>query len=123
MIDAYPKKKGSFFSGGKKIPVVCVALEGGQCTIRAVLDYVTNTPPVPVVVCDGSGRAADLIAFTHANASPHQGLSRAVREQLLGLVMEVFNCSIHEADKTVQELQLCVRKKNLVPLLPVSSGR
>ncbi len=47
------------------MPVVCVVLEGGTCTIRAVLDYVTNDPPVPVVVCDGSGRAADIIAFAH----------------------------------------------------------
>lgn len=46
-------------------PVVCLVIEGGTNTIRAVLEYVTDSPPVPVVVCDGSGRAADLIAFTH----------------------------------------------------------
>ncbi len=34
-------------------------------TIRAVLEYITDNPPVPVVVCDGSGRAADIIAFVH----------------------------------------------------------
>ncbi len=55
----------------KRVPVVCVVLEGGICTIRAVLDYVTNIPPVPVVVCDGSGRAADLLAFTHQCALPN----------------------------------------------------
>lgn len=46
-------------------PMVCLVIEGGTHTIRAVLEYVTDTPPVPVVVCDGSGRAADLIAFVH----------------------------------------------------------
>lgn len=46
-------------------PVVSLVIEGGTHTIRAVLEYVTDTPPVPVVVCDGSGRAADLLAFTH----------------------------------------------------------
>ena len=46
-------------------PVVCLVIEGGMNTIRAVLEYVTDTPPVPVVVCDGSGRAADIIAFVH----------------------------------------------------------
>lgn len=46
-------------------PVVCLVIEGGTNTVRAVLEYVTDTPPVPVVVCDGSGRAADLIAFVH----------------------------------------------------------
>jgi hypothetical protein len=33
-----------------------------------VLEHVTDNPPVPVVVCDGSGRAADLISFTHRYA-------------------------------------------------------
>lgn len=45
--------------------MICVVLEGGANTIRSVLEYVTDTPAVPVVVCDGSGRAADLLAFTH----------------------------------------------------------
>ena len=40
-------------------------MEGGSNTIRSVLDCLTDQPPVPVVVCDGSGRAADLLAFTH----------------------------------------------------------
>lgn len=50
---------------GRGVPVICVVLEGGANTIRSVLEYVTDKPPVPVVVCDGSGRAADLLAFTH----------------------------------------------------------
>lgn len=58
-----------YFAGsgvkGRGVPVICVVLEGGTNTIRSVLDYVTDSPPVPVVVCDGSGRAADLLAFSH----------------------------------------------------------
>lgn len=54
-----------FFTVTHSIPLVCLVIEGGTNTIRAVLEYVTDDPPVPVVVCDGSGRAADLIAFMH----------------------------------------------------------
>lgn len=50
---------------GRGVPIVCVVLEGGSNTIRTVLDYLTADPPVPVVVCDGSGRASDLLAFVH----------------------------------------------------------
>ena len=46
-------------------PLVCLVIEGGPNTIRSVLEYVTDKPPVPVVVCDGTGRAADLIAFAY----------------------------------------------------------
>lgn len=59
-----------------------MVVEGGTNTIRTVLEYVTEEPPVrlsifsiscsliillqvSVVVIDGSGRAADLIAFTY----------------------------------------------------------
>ena len=57
-------------SGSKKYgtPLVCLVLEGGTNIIRAVLEFVTDKPPVPVVVADGSGRAADLLAFTHKYA-------------------------------------------------------
>lgn len=44
-----------------------MVLEGGLNTIRAVLEYVTDTPPVPVIVCAESGRAADLISFAYRN--------------------------------------------------------
>lgn len=51
--------------GGLATPVVCVVIEGGPQTIRQVLEYVTDSPPVPVIVCDGTGRAADILAFVH----------------------------------------------------------
>ena len=51
--------------GGLATPVVCVVIEGGPHTIRQVLEYVTDKPPLPVVVCDGTGRAADILAFVH----------------------------------------------------------
>lgn len=45
--------------------MVCVVVEGGPAIVSTVLDYVSNTPPVPVFVFEGSGRAADLLAFLH----------------------------------------------------------
>jgi len=48
-----------------RTPIICLVMEGGSNTIRSVLDCLTDVPPIPVVVCDGSGRAADLLAFTH----------------------------------------------------------
>lgn len=50
-------------------PVVYLILEGGCNTIRTVLDCVMENPPFPVVVIDGSGRAADLLAFAHKYAN------------------------------------------------------
>lgn len=45
--------------------MVCVVVEGGPAIVSTVLDYVSSVPPVPVFVFEGSGRAADLLAFLH----------------------------------------------------------
>lgn len=49
--------------------MVCVVVEGGPSLVSTVLDYVSNAPPVPVFVFEGSGGAADLIAFLHKQTS------------------------------------------------------
>ena len=53
----------------RRVPLVSVVIEGGASTIRNILNNVTSRPPIPVVVFDGTGRAADIIAFTHKYAS------------------------------------------------------
>lgn len=45
--------------------MVALIVEGGPNVISIVLEYLRDTPPVPVVVCDGSGRASDILAFGH----------------------------------------------------------
>uniref|UniRef100_A0A4W5JNG8 TRPM SLOG domain-containing protein n=1 Tax=Hucho hucho TaxID=62062 RepID=A0A4W5JNG8_9TELE len=49
---------------GQGVPLVCLILEGGPNVISIVLESLREDPPVPVVVCDGSGRASDIISFT-----------------------------------------------------------
>ena len=54
------------FSGKSHgIPVVLLVLEGGPNTILTVLESVTSCPAVPVVIAEGSGRAADILAHAH----------------------------------------------------------
>ena len=55
------------------IPVVLLVLEGGPNTIRTVLEAVTKTPPTPVVIAEGSGRAADILSFAQNIAQPLEG--------------------------------------------------
>lgn len=45
--------------------MVCLILEGGPNVISIVLESLREEPPVPVVVCDGSGRASDILSFAH----------------------------------------------------------
>lgn len=64
----------SFLSGKSHgIPVVLLVLEGGPNTILTVLESVTSTPAVPVVIAEGSGRAADILAHAHGLATSNDG--------------------------------------------------
>ena len=62
-LEGYIVEKQKLDGGKRSVPVVCVLLEGGSGAITTVNDYVTNYPKIPVVVCDGSGRASDMLAF------------------------------------------------------------
>ncbi|MCJ8732998.1 hypothetical protein PDJAM_G00217950 [Pangasius djambal] len=50
---------------GQGVPVVALIFEGGPNVILTVLEYLQESPPVPVVVCEGTGRAADILSFVH----------------------------------------------------------
>lgn len=55
-----------FYLGiGQGVPVVALIFEGGPNVVLTVLEYLQETPPVPVVVCEGTGRAADILAYVH----------------------------------------------------------
>ncbi|XP_073999416.1 transient receptor potential cation channel, subfamily M isoform X2 [Rhodnius prolixus] len=105
-------------------PVVCLVIEGGTNTIRAVLEYVTDTPPVPVVVCDGSGRAADLLAFTHKYASDSESGEQTVlenmKEYLIDTIERTFEVGKEQAECLYGELLQCTRKKNLITVFRIS---
>uniref|UniRef100_A0A1B0C4L8 Uncharacterized protein n=1 Tax=Glossina palpalis gambiensis TaxID=67801 RepID=A0A1B0C4L8_9MUSC len=61
--------------------------------IQYVLEYVTDTPPVPVVVCDGAGRAADLIAFVHKYTSDSDEQAQELDQTILTALFKTQHLS------------------------------
>ncbi|XP_033750310.1 LOW QUALITY PROTEIN: transient receptor potential cation channel subfamily M member 3-like [Pecten maximus] len=118
------QQKISIASGvkGRGVPVICVVLEGGANTIRSVLEYVTDSPPVPVVVCDGSGRAADLLAFTHKYTLEDGTMPESLRDQLILTIQKTFQYSQEQAEKLFIELMLCIKKKELITVFRMGEG-
>ena len=76
----------------------------------------TDSPPVPVVVCDGTGRAADLLAFAHKYAGDdgEPGLLEEMHDQLKLTIQKTFDVSADLAERLLLELIQCVKRKNLV---------
>ncbi|CAF3942154.1 unnamed protein product, partial [Rotaria sp. Silwood1] len=102
--------------GKQNVPVVCVIVEGGTNTIRTVLEYVTEEPPVSVVVIDGSGRAADLIAFTYKHTQNDGTMAADLQEQLLNAIEKTFNYNRRQAEKVYVELIVCMRKRQYITI-------
>lgn len=95
------------------IPIVCLVIEGGTNTIRAVLEYVTDDPPVPVVVCDGSGRAADLISFVYKY---EVRVLKVLKDYIISTIQRAFEVSLDLAEVLFGELIQCVQNKNLITI-------
>uniref|UniRef100_A0A9J8D5L4 Transient receptor potential cation channel subfamily M member 3 n=1 Tax=Cyprinus carpio carpio TaxID=630221 RepID=A0A9J8D5L4_CYPCA len=99
---------------GQGVPVVALIVEGGPNVISIVLEYLRDTPPVPVVVCDGSGRASDILAFGHKYSEEGGIINESLRDQLLVTIQKTFTYSRTQAQHLFIILMECMKKKELV---------
>uniref|UniRef100_A0A672JPF2 non-specific serine/threonine protein kinase n=1 Tax=Salarias fasciatus TaxID=181472 RepID=A0A672JPF2_SALFA len=90
------------------VPVVCVVVEGGPAIVSTVLDYVSSVPPVPVFVFEGSGRAADLLAFLHKQTAMDSQLDADIEEDFLVRIERVFAVERTEASHLYTLLLQCM---------------
>uniref|UniRef100_A0A158Q738 LSDAT_euk domain-containing protein n=1 Tax=Elaeophora elaphi TaxID=1147741 RepID=A0A158Q738_9BILA len=116
-------RKQTIGFGTRHVPVVCAVLEGGTCTIRAILQYLANQPPVPVIVCDGSGRASDLIAFAQRHVMENGDLPQEIRAQLLLLISSVFRYSATPAEQILEEILCCAKHRDLLTVFRLSGSK
>ncbi|XP_071505230.1 transient receptor potential cation channel subfamily M member 3-like [Diadema antillarum] len=98
----------------RQVPVVTVVVEGGANVIRTVLANVSGDPPIPVVVFDGTGRAADIIAFMHKFSRKDGTLVPSLREQLLETIKHTFDFNQRQSEKLYHELAMCMKNKELI---------
>ncbi|KAL3318914.1 Transient receptor putative cation channel subfamily M member 3 [Cichlidogyrus casuarinus] len=110
--------------GGPKsrVPVVGLLIEGGAQTFRTVFELVTGRNPVPIVICDGSGRAADLLAFMHRFCNDDGDLPASLKEQILMTIGRTFQLNKQGADSLYMEMRLCMKRKDLISVFRMGDG-
>ncbi|XP_041074255.1 transient receptor potential cation channel subfamily M member 1-like [Polyodon spathula] len=106
---------------GQGVPVVCLIVEGGPNVFSIVLESLREDPPVPVVVCDGSGRASDIVSFAHKYSEEAGIISDSVRGQLLVTIQKTFNYSRNQAQQLFMMLMECMKKKELITVFRMGS--
>ncbi|KAJ3603567.1 hypothetical protein NHX12_028312 [Muraenolepis orangiensis] len=90
------------------VPVVCVVVEGGPATVSTVLDYLSSEPPVPVFVFEGSGKAADLLAFLHKQTAMDRQVDAGLQEDFLTKIRNEFGVERTEASDIFGLLLSCM---------------
>ncbi|KAM4749007.1 transient receptor potential cation channel subfamily M member 7-like [Rhinophrynus dorsalis] len=108
---------------GRTVPVVALILEGGPNTIQTILDYLQQMPPVPVVVCDGSGRAADLLAYVCKQTETGGNLPEGMESRIIATIKKTFNLNKSEAVLLFQTVMACMRKKEFITVFQVGSEK
>ncbi|XP_074037016.1 transient receptor potential cation channel, subfamily M isoform X5 [Leptinotarsa decemlineata] len=116
-LEKYISKQRLYPFTQSPIPLVCLVIEGGTNTIRAVLEYVTDEPPVPVVICDGSGRAADIIAFM---CKYECSVLKSMKEYIIATIQRAFEVPVELADGLFAELMQCVENKHLITVFRIA---
>uniref|UniRef100_A0A3Q3VXZ3 Uncharacterized protein n=1 Tax=Mola mola TaxID=94237 RepID=A0A3Q3VXZ3_MOLML len=91
---------------GQGVPVVCLILEGGPNVISIVLESLREEPPVPVVVCDGSGLDCSLDKKSH---------------QLLVTIQKTFNYSRSQAQQLFHMVMECMKRRALITVFRMGS--
>ncbi|XP_057611916.1 transient receptor potential cation channel subfamily M member 1 isoform X2 [Chionomys nivalis] len=106
---------------GQGVPVVGLVVEGGPNVISIVLEYLREDPPVPVVVCDGSGRASDILSFAHKYCEEGGTINESLRDQLLVTIQKTFNYSKSQSQQLFAIIMECMKKKELVTVFRMGS--
>ncbi|KAM8866020.1 transient receptor potential cation channel subfamily M member 6 isoform 2-T6 [Synchiropus picturatus] len=103
------------------VPVVCVVLEGGPAIVSSVLDYVSSVPPIPVFVFEGSGRAADLLAFLHKLTAAERHLEADIKGDFLVRIRAVFGVNAAEASHLYSLLLRCMDHRQSITIFDSES--
>uniref|UniRef100_G3P866 Transient receptor potential cation channel, subfamily M, member 1b n=1 Tax=Gasterosteus aculeatus aculeatus TaxID=481459 RepID=G3P866_GASAC len=106
---------------GQGVPLVCMIVEGGPNVISIALESLRDDPPVPVVVCDGSGRASDIISFAHKFSEDGGMINDDVREQLLVTIQKTFNYSKSQSQQILLMVMECMKKRELITVFRMGS--
>ncbi|XP_019063277.1 transient receptor potential cation channel subfamily M member 6 isoform X2 [Fukomys damarensis] len=101
------------------VPVVGLVVEGGPNVILSVWETVKDKDPV--VVCEGTGRAADLLALTHKHLADEGTLRPQVKEEIISIIQNAFNFSLKQSKHLFQILMECMVYKDSITIFDADS--
>ncbi|XP_054666405.1 transient receptor potential cation channel subfamily M member 6 isoform X1 [Grus americana] len=106
---------------GQGVPIVGLVVEGGPNVILMVWEYVRASPAVPVVVYEGTGRAADILAFTHKHTGDTGELRPQVKEEVLVMIHNTFSLGQKQSSHLFHILMECMEHRESITIFDAES--
>ncbi|NXK38184.1 TRPM6 protein, partial [Piprites chloris] len=103
------------------VPIVGLVVEGGPSVILMVWEYVRATPAVPVVVYEGTGRAADILAFTHKHTGDTGDLCPQVKKEVLVMIQNTFSLEEKQSSHLFHILMECMEHRESITIFDAES--
>ncbi|KAK1334442.1 hypothetical protein QTO34_005448 [Cnephaeus nilssonii] len=103
----------------RRAPGGAGGVEGGPNVILSVWETVKDKHPV--VVCEGTGRAADLLAFTHKHLADEGTLRPQVKEEITCMIQNTFNFSLKQTKHLFQILMECMVHRDSIIIFEADS--
>ncbi|PIK52408.1 putative transient receptor potential cation channel subfamily M member 1 isoform X1 [Apostichopus japonicus] len=111
---------------GLGVPVVLLALEGGIDVIVAAKNAIQHR--IPIVICEGTGRAADIIAFAHKHAKnigTERCLSRLHLNILTDRISHAFGShgyvkNSKKMEDVITMVAACIQEEKLVTVFDMT---
>nr|XP_034329514.1 transient receptor potential cation channel subfamily M member-like 2 isoform X1 [Crassostrea gigas] len=110
-------------AGGLGIPVVLVILEGGTDAINDAMVSLNHN--IPVVVCSGTGRAADILAYAYSHSSNGE-LKQKREDKLRDKIRDAYGGRWNKdeiemnIDKHLTNVMECMKYRNLINIFPMN---
>ncbi|XP_075716581.1 transient receptor potential cation channel subfamily M member 6 [Rhinoderma darwinii] len=106
---------------GQGVPVVGLVVEGGPNVILMVWEYVRSNPSIPVVVCEGTGRAADLLAFTHKHTADKREFTEQLKDEILQMIQKTFSLGHRKSNHVLFILMECMECRDSITIFDAES--
>ncbi|XP_065684239.1 transient receptor potential cation channel subfamily M member 1 isoform X1 [Hydra vulgaris] len=107
------------------VPSVLMVIEGGPGTLDTVLAALMKEPPLSVVIIVGSGRAADLLAYTYNRVvdidAVYNVCDKLLFNKLLDLLPELQSQTKERQMDFYKVVLNCMRKRDFITLFEISN--
>ncbi|KAI6232958.1 hypothetical protein M3Y99_00955900 [Aphelenchoides fujianensis] len=100
--------------GSRRVPIVCVSLEGGISTLNTIWQYLNSHPPIPTIICEQSGRISDVLAYASNQVAADGSIEEECREKVEAWVCAMFQLDEADARSVTATVVACARMKNLL---------